>query len=59
MVEKLLPYAKSIFAALGAVAVVIQAALTDGTITTEEWGQIVVAVLVAAGVYQIRNKSLP
>lgn len=58
MLEKLLPYAKSIFAALGAVAVVVQAALSDGTITPEEWGQIVTALVVAIGVYQIKNKPL-
>lgn len=59
MLEKLRPYSKSILAAVGAAAVAVQAALTDGGITADEWGAIVVAVLVALGVYQVRNSPTP
>lgn len=49
-------YRKAIIAALGAVATAVASALTDGTITMGEWALVVVAVLTALGVYQVRNE---
>jgi hypothetical protein len=49
-------YLKAIVAVIGAVAVVVQTALSDSTITAEEWGQIATAAIVALGVYLVPNK---
>lgn len=56
-------YLKAVIAAIvtgiGAVAAVVQSAITDGEITPEEWGLIATAVIVAVaavvGVYKARN----
>lgn len=56
---KLRPYSKSIFAAIGAAALALQAAVSDGQITTDEWWKIGIAVLMALGVYQVENKPAP
>ena len=59
MLEKLSPYRKSIMAALGAAALAVQTALTDGKIESAEWWIIGIAVLTALGVYQLENKPAP
>jgi len=50
MLSKLAVYWKGIIAALVPVVLVIQAAITDGTITKEEWAAIAVAAVGAIGV---------
>jgi hypothetical protein len=50
-VKKVMPYIKGIIAGLGAVGVVVQAALTDDTISDNEKVKIGIAVLTALGVY--------
>lgn len=59
MLVRLSPYFKSIAAALGAAGIAVQAALTDGEITTAEWLTIGIAVLTALGVYQVENRPAP
>lgn len=59
MLGKLSPYRKSIAAALGAAAMALQAALTDGRIESVEWWAIGIAVLTALGVYQVENRPTP
>jgi hypothetical protein len=49
-------YAKFVTAAAGAAAVAIQAAVTDGVITTQEWAAIGIAALTAAIVLLVPNK---
>lgn len=44
-------YAKLIVAFVGACAVALQAALTDGVVTNQEWLTIVISVLTALGVW--------
>lgn len=56
MLGKLRPYYKTVAAALGAAAVALQAALTDGNVESAEWWAIGIAVLTALGVYQVENK---
>lgn len=56
MLGKIRPYYKSIAAALGAAALALQSAITDGEITTAEWVAIGIAVLTALGVYQVENR---
>jgi len=53
--SKLAEYWKAIVAVVGAVAVVVQTALTDGTITSAEWVTIAIAVVTAVGVYLKAN----
>ncbi len=54
--SKFAEYWKAIVAVIGAVAVVVQAALTDGTITSAEWVTIAIAAITAVGVYAKSNK---
>jgi len=54
--SKYAEYWKAIVAVVGAVAVVVQAALTDGTITSAEWVTIAIAAVTAVGVYLKANK---
>jgi len=54
--SKLAEYWKAIVAVVGAVAVVVQSALTDGTITSAEWVTIAIAAVTAIGVYLKANK---
>lgn len=54
--SKLAAYWKAIVAVIGAVAVVVQSALTDGTITSAEWVTIAIAAVTAVGVYLKANK---
>jgi hypothetical protein len=44
-------YGKTVLAALGALVVGVQAALTDGSISPQEWVEIGLVVLTALGVY--------
>jgi peptidoglycan/LPS O-acetylase OafA/YrhL len=48
-------YRKAIVAVVGAAAVAVTAALTDGSIDPSEVGGIIVAILTALGVYSIPN----
>ncbi|MGH3673655.1 MAG: hypothetical protein ACRDSH_24000 [Pseudonocardiaceae bacterium] len=50
-------YAKAIVAVAAAAAVALQAALTDGSITPQEWVTIATAVLSALGVYLVPNSN--
>jgi len=50
-------YAKGIVAVVGAGVFALQAALTDSTVTSNEWVGIGVAVLTAVGVYLFPNKA--
>jgi hypothetical protein len=54
---KLPEYWKAIVAVVGAVAVAVQAALTDSTITSAEWLTIAIAAITAVGVYAKANKA--
>jgi len=54
--SKFAEYWKAIVAVVGAVAVVVQSALTDGTITSAEWVTIAIAAITAVGVYLKSNK---
>jgi hypothetical protein len=54
-VSKLAPYAKTLVAILGVVGIIARAAV-DGVITSDELSSIGIALLTAAGVYQVRNK---
>lgn len=49
-------YAKFIVGIIGAAVIAIQTALTDGVITSAEWGTIALAVLTALGVWGAPNK---
>jgi len=53
---KFAEYWKAIVAVIGAVAVVVQTALTDGTITTAEWVTIAITAVTAVGVFLKANK---
>ena len=53
---KFAEYWKAIVAVVGAVAVAVQAAVTDGTITSAEWLTIAIAAVTAVGVYLKANK---
>ena len=53
---KFAEYWKAIVAVIGAVAVAVQAAVTDGTITSAEWLTIAIAAVTAVGVYLKANK---
>lgn len=59
MLPKLRPYYKSIAAVLGAAALALQAALTDGEVTSQEWWTVGIAVLTALGVFQVENRPAP
>lgn len=52
-------YAKGIIAGLSPVLIVVQAAITDGVITTTEWVTIGLAVAAAAGVVAVPNRPKP
>ena len=54
--SKFAEYWKAIVAVIGAVAVAVQAAVTDGTITSAEWVTIAIAAVTAVGVYLKANK---
>jgi peptidoglycan/LPS O-acetylase OafA/YrhL len=56
VLAKLKPYAKAIVAVLVAGVVALQAALTDGTVTDDEWKAIAAAVVTAVLVYFVPNK---
>jgi peptidoglycan/LPS O-acetylase OafA/YrhL len=56
VLDKIKPYAKAIVAVLVAVVVAVQAALTDGEITTDEWKAIAGAFVAAVLVYLVPNK---
>ena len=49
-------YWKAIVAVVGAVAVVVQTALTDGTITNAEWVTIAITAVTAVAVFLKANK---
>ena len=55
--SKVAAYWKAIVAVIGAVAVVVQTALTDGTITHAEWVTIAIAAVTALGVYLKANET--
>lgn len=57
--SKLAQYAKFIVAAVTPVFVAIQAAVTDGSISSDEWGTIAASVAVAIGVLLVPNKPAP
>lgn len=52
-------YAKFIVAALTAVAVAAQTALSDGVVSASEWVSIVIAALGALAVYMVPNADPP
>lgn len=56
MLAKLKPYAKAIIAVIVAGVVALQAALTDGEVTTDEWKAIIAAVVTAVLVYLVPNR---
>ena len=56
---KFAEYWKAIVAVIGAVAVAVQAAVTDGTITSAEWLTIAIAAVTAVGVYLKANTPAP
>jgi hypothetical protein len=49
--------AKAIVAAAAPIFMLVDSAITDGTITGDEWVKIIAAVIVAAGVYFVPNKG--
>lgn len=49
-------YAKTVVAALVAVLTALYAAVTDNTVTAQEWVTIALAALTAVGVYLVPNK---
>ena len=54
--SKYAEYWKGIIAVVAAVAVAVQAALTDGTITSAEWVTIAITAIGAVGVILKANK---
>lgn len=52
-------YWKFIVATVTPVFLVVQSAVTDDQITTDEWWKIGVAAVVAGGVFWKRNRPLP
>lgn len=50
-------YAKTVVAVLGAIAVSVGAAITDGVVTPAEWVAVALAVLTALGVYAVPNQE--
>ena len=56
MLTKLAECWKGIIAVVAAVAVAVQAALTDGTITSDEWVTIAIAAVGAVAVILKANK---
>lgn len=54
---KIAPYWKTVVAVIGAVALTVANVITDNTLTTEEIVEVVLAFLVAAGVYRVPNKA--
>jgi hypothetical protein len=56
VLDTLKPYAKAIVAVLVAAVVALQAALTDGDITSDEWKAIIGAAITAVLVYLVPNK---
>ena len=51
------PYAKAVVAVLAAALYALQAALTDGGVTAQEWVGIAVAAVAAIGVYAVPNET--
>lgn len=56
---KIAPYWKTVVAVIGAVVVVAKAVVTDDVVTAQETVEMVIAVLVALGVYSVPNKQKP
>jgi hypothetical protein len=54
--SKVSPYAKFVVAALAAAAVALQAAISDGTVTSSEWVGVGIAALAALGVWAVPNR---
>lgn len=52
---KIAPYWKTVMSAVVTVAIGLQAAITDGHVTNQEWLTIGLAVLGTLGVYAKRN----
>jgi hypothetical protein len=50
-------YKKFLVAAAGAALLALQAAITDGTITSAEWYMILTSALAAAGVWKFPNAT--
>jgi hypothetical protein len=50
-------YVKTIVAVVGAIAIGVIQAFSDGAFSAQEIGTIVAAVLVALGVYQFPNRA--
>lgn len=59
MKRQLARYRKSIVAVIGAVAVALTAALSDGAMSPADWAAVAVAVLTACGVYGFPNSPPP
>lgn len=57
-IKEFLGYARKFVVALGAALAILAAALTDDVVTTTEWVQVAIALLGAAGVYQIPNERI-
>jgi hypothetical protein len=55
IVQKFAQYWKAAVAALAPVFLLVQSAVTDDTITQDEWVKIVVALVAAAAVYVVPN----
>lgn len=54
---KISAYAKTVVATVIAVAYAVQAAITDGSITSSEWVGIALAGLTALGVWAVPNAA--
>lgn len=53
--KNLARYRKTIVAIVGAVVAAVTAALTDGTVSAQEWVGVAFAVLTVLGVYSVPN----
>jgi hypothetical protein len=56
-IQKILPYAKAVAAAVGAVVLFLEVA-ADGSITLEEWGFVATSVGTVFAVFQVKNKKV-
>jgi hypothetical protein len=56
---KIANYWKTVVAIVGAGVIAVQSAITDDVITSAEWVTIALALLAAAGVWQVPNKPAP
>lgn len=52
-----MPYAEAVVAVLTAAALAAQSALTDGSITTQEWVTVLIAALGALAVWAAPNQT--